>query len=274
MPLLIGTNLNEESLFVCPTSLRTMSVDTYDGLIYQAYSLAAANEVLWAYPVPYPGDPVFPYIDWYSDVHFKCPTRDLSNYFARDGAATYMYQFERAPAYLPAIVYGAYLPSWVPCLGVAHSFELAFLFNSYPLLPNVYTQGNLTDDEQSLSSAMRNAWASFVVSHTPSLPNQTWPLYDNATGNYVHLNLTISTGSSFRRSYCDLLDAVASDTPSPTTTSGTSTSGTSTSTSSTTSTRNTTSSSSSTRSTTSSSSPVIPSAVLVLLFASVLVFLH
>jgi len=51
---------------------------------------------------------------------------------------------------------------------------------------------------------MRNAWASFVSSGTPVLPDVKWPTYNTNDESYLIFDLKLSVGMKFRDPYCKL----------------------------------------------------------------------
>eukprot|EP01113_Clastostelium_recurvatum_P031110 TRINITY_DN3854_c0_g1_i4.p2 TRINITY_DN3854_c0_g1~~TRINITY_DN3854_c0_g1_i4.p2 ORF type:complete len:272 (-),score=51.44 TRINITY_DN3854_c0_g1_i4:1004-1702(-) len=189
VPLLAGTNLNEMALFYCGPYASINSTQYYDllgvllnkeigPLVYEVYP-----------PTSYP-TPIAALIDAISDYAFKCPTKGLLNAISSSKRApTWMYSMEHVPSF-----------ARTACYGVAHSYEIPFLF------PVGFIPGNLTAAEWTLSAAMRDSWVAFVTSHAPALPTYTklqWPQYGALNETYTTFNDQISLQTNFRESQCE-----------------------------------------------------------------------
>eukprot|EP00026_Physarum_polycephalum_P005172 Phypoly_transcript_05202.p1 GENE.Phypoly_transcript_05202~~Phypoly_transcript_05202.p1 ORF type:complete len:577 (+),score=83.62 Phypoly_transcript_05202:86-1816(+) len=272
VPLLIGTNLNESSLFLCPD---------YDNITsgQYAYVIAAtflgiAHDVLQEYPASSYQNPTAAYVDLASDYVFKCPTKALADVFSRNTSApVFMYSFNNQPSFFlnPNVTYQ--LEGSNPrCLGAAHSFELPYLFDLYENLPAGGLLLNAT--ELSLRTTMRNAWVSFVTHGVPTLPSLSWPLYNSASASFVNLNIgEISIESQFRVSHCAFWNpenSTSTSTTSFTTGSLTSTSGTGNSTTSTSSSTSTTTTNSTTATSSASRITLAWTGLLLVLFLALI----
>jgi para-nitrobenzyl esterase len=202
VPLFVGTNFNEFSLFICPVPLlNSLSEPAYEIAVKDTFGAANETDVLKLYPASSYANPTQAYIDASSDSAFKCSTKQLADYYSKNGSyPVYMYSLERAPAIFSNaattnILFGVTQPS---CLGVAHSFDIAYLYDLYEVAANE----NLAGVDLTFRNVMLNAWVSFIVNGVPSVPNVTWPQYNSAASPYVRLNLTVSTGTQFRENYC------------------------------------------------------------------------
>jgi carboxylesterase type B len=85
------------------------------------------------------------------------------------------------------------------CYGVAHSYELPFIFPGLTKDLN-YT---FTSQEANLSNFMRLSWANFATHLNPNGLNTDgpWPAYQ-PDGEYIILNFDISQGTNLRGKYC------------------------------------------------------------------------
>ena len=113
MPLLIGTNLNEESYFICPTE-GNLTASGYNDIVNESF--ADPQELLQVllftalfpnlpsqlYPLSSYSSPVQAYIDLSSDEVFKCPSKELADTFGQNPAKApvFMYSFNNQPSYL------------------------------------------------------------------------------------------------------------------------------------------------------------------------------
>jgi para-nitrobenzyl esterase len=186
VPLFQGSNLNETSLFMCPLYAEMTELEYYE-YIANNYGQAYFELATMYPPTEYP-TPVSALVALTSDHGFRCPMRTMFDVYPTT-MSSYMYQFSRTPAFITNSCYGA-----------AHSYELFFL----------YWLGNLTPEEQVLSENMRHAWVSFVQTGIPSFPSGIGPHFPkwDSTNSYTDFDLTLSTGTNFRRDYCDLWDKI------------------------------------------------------------------
>lgn len=76
VPLLIGTNLNEDSLFLCPT-YANITKDSYIKLVLQYFGTDIGNKLLQLYPVENYPLPVNALTDMFSDKIFICPSKQV-----------------------------------------------------------------------------------------------------------------------------------------------------------------------------------------------------
>jgi len=203
VPLFAGTNLNESSMFVCPDkSTNNLTAATYSALIHAEYQ-ANAEILLKTYPSSSYPTATAAYIDLESDKTFHCMTKLLADVYSRTPSTspTYVYSLTHAPDYfqsaaLTEITLGVKDPK---CLGVAHAFELCYLFGIFEGFGN-----HLTPQELNLRVTMRNAWVSFVANGEPKLPNLKWPQYTETNGNFVKLDLSLSVANHFRAPNCNV----------------------------------------------------------------------
>lgn len=159
--LLVGTNTEEERLFMVPNqAINYISEDILNGTV-AAYGLPVA-ETLAAYRANRPeattGD-VFEAIvtDWF----FRIPAIRLAEAHSKGSASNYMYEFSwRSP------LFGGHL-------GACHALEIGFVFDNLDKEGNTLLAGN--DAPQQLAEAMHKAWVSFATHGDPG-----WPQYNPA----------------------------------------------------------------------------------------------
>jgi len=190
--VLFGTNLNEDSLFLCPI-FQNINSTQYEEYILQYFGKSIGQIVLELYPVtnyPTPGQAA---VDAFTDFIWICPTRKAVDSISSFNVTTYMYSFQALPGY-----------SAGRCYGVAHSYELPFV---WPDLAN-YMHYQLRPIELQLSYFMRQSWANFARNQDPNQNDQFyWPQY-YPDGPYIILNYSIQMGNQLRQKYCSFWNSL------------------------------------------------------------------
>lgn len=170
VPVLIGTNHDESTLFVAEDELKGEAVTPAD---YRAMisatlgvSVQAAAAIAAQYPVGSYASPALALSAVDTDVTFACTAlaaeESLSKY-----VPTYAYEFndKNAPQ--------QYLPSAGFPFGAAHTVEVQYLFALTAPLP-----GSLTAGQQQLATDMRSYWTGIAKDGHPSRFWQTyWPRF-------------------------------------------------------------------------------------------------
>jgi para-nitrobenzyl esterase len=168
VPLLIGTNRTENSLFAGPTNEALFDLD------WDSLGEALVND--------FPGQDVTAIIDGYkrlqpdaspSDIYFEATTD--ANYLAG-----HRIQAERQVALGGAPVY-LYLFNWdTPVQGgkwrCPHSLEIGFVFDN---VANSESMSGIGEEQQKVADIMAETWLAFAKTGDPnndSIPN--WPAYD------------------------------------------------------------------------------------------------
>jgi len=186
VPLLLGTNMNEDSLWQCPWN-ENLTEQAYTYEVFAYYGEALGEQVLQLYPTSNYDSPVQALIDMQSDAIFICPTKQAADAISSFGIPVYRYSFN-------------HIPGWsTNCLRVAHSYELPFI---YPTL-NAFTHYNFTVPERELSKAMSDYWINFAVNLTPNTDSTFyWPLYNETVAENIILDLELSTQFQFKTAHC------------------------------------------------------------------------
>eukprot|EP01113_Clastostelium_recurvatum_P016207 TRINITY_DN1921_c0_g1_i3.p1 TRINITY_DN1921_c0_g1~~TRINITY_DN1921_c0_g1_i3.p1 ORF type:complete len:523 (-),score=100.54 TRINITY_DN1921_c0_g1_i3:106-1674(-) len=185
--VLAGTNLNEGSAWITPYCNATSALfqfiimTMYPDLYKQILPLYDLSD----YTSPYDAlDAVV------SDNIFKCITSDLLSALANvtsddPSFQYYLYSFEHPPSF-----------EHNACLGVAHSFEIFFLF------PLNYWYA-FTPAERNMSLYMRDMWVNFITEGDPSTKDIHWPQFNTKEYPYLIINdVIIPGGVMFREPYC------------------------------------------------------------------------
>jgi len=194
VPVVIGTNMNEFSYFICST-LADITADEYPAYIEYFLGANLVESVLQLYPVTNYPSPVNALSAALTDYKFFCSSKQAANAISRAGVPTYMYSFQHVPSF-----------SLGNCYGAAHSFELPFVFPtfiSYYELEYGGGQTSWTSAEEKLALFMQKSWATFAKEHKPGF---FWPRYF-PNGPYIILDTPFSYGFN-QQGHCDFWDQV------------------------------------------------------------------
>jgi len=191
VPILMGTNRNEDSLWQCPWN-ENLTASGYITLILEYFGEELGEAILQIYPSSIYDEPVQASIDVESDFLFVCPTRRAARAISGFGVPVYMYSFK-------------HIPGWsTDCLRVSHTYELPFLFPT--LVQRVY---NFTSDELELSSRMTQYWIHFAQDQSPYYPNGFgWPPYIVPEYDNLVLDIILSIQYQYKEVQCDFWDRV------------------------------------------------------------------
>ena len=184
VPVLLGTNRDEGTLFVMAAGLTTMTQAQYENLVKLTF-LIVGDAVLAQYPASAYGSPAAALADLIGDMVFVCGTRNTAHALASNGARTYLYQFTHVPTDLT-----------VPFLGCHHAAEVPFVFGT--------PATKWGTGEDALGSAMRGYWTRMATVGDPNGSGAvSWPTHDPTTDEHLTLDLTIASGSALKKARCD-----------------------------------------------------------------------
>ena len=163
IPVLIGTNQDESSLFMLGSS-EDSTAETQS----KAYGKSDLHEhYARVFPSFSPRDIA---VRMATDFSFKLPAIRLAELRAETGSETYVYQFNWA--------------SRIPGLGATHALEIPFVFNMLhaPGVTAFIGPGPLP---QSLAGHMHDIWIHFINGQAPK-----WPSYQRADRSVMHFDET------------------------------------------------------------------------------------
>ncbi|MCC6747028.1 MAG: carboxylesterase family protein [Deltaproteobacteria bacterium] len=192
VPLLLGTNRDEGTLFVLLGGLLATTAAQYPGLATTAFG-AKAPQVLAQYPLSSYASPAHAIADLLGDVGFVCPTRRTARAAVAGGvSSTYLYHFTQPPSF-----------ALVPFLAVFHTAELPFVFQ------NPGGAKPLTAEEQQLARSMLGYWTRFAATGDPNGGGApAWPAYAAGSDQHLELGPTIKVGSGLKQAACDFWDGL------------------------------------------------------------------
>lgn len=181
VPVLIGTNHDEFTLFAATQYLRNGRMLEYPAVLDDIYG-ADAGRVLAQYPVGRYQSPALAYSAAVTDSEFACPTATLASNLAR-GAKVYGYEFNDRDAPAPDL-----LRSVPFAVGASHSLELRYLFD-------VGGAPDLDAGQQKLSEQIIDYWSGFVATGEPA---PDWPALESDRGPWMSLQTPeVRTFTSF-----------------------------------------------------------------------------
>lgn len=201
IPLVFGNCKDENSYFICPTFPNGFNETQYEQgvtqIIQGLYPQDAGNItelvqlILQRFPSKNYENPEQAYIDVSNLLEWFCPMQRDMEIVASNGIKHNTFAFQ----YVLELI-----PGWSnPCLKVAHSFDLPFVF---PLLAQAFAPGyQFTDDELKLSEFMLTSWTWFTYFGSPG---DSWMPsgYPKNSWNYTVLDKQISTTGRFRLDDC------------------------------------------------------------------------
>lgn len=180
VPVLIGTNRDEFTMFVAVQYIQKHSLPPYRQMLIKTFGGGAAA-VANQYPLDrYDGHAGSAYAAAVTDSVFACPTDRLIARLTHN-TSVYAYEFNDRTAPAPDPLRRAPFP-----VGASHSLELRYLFNMGGAPP-------LNPDQRKLSEQMIRYWSQFVRAGDPNQPgDQEWPQVSvDATGGPL---LSLQTG--------------------------------------------------------------------------------
>jgi carboxylesterase type B len=178
VPILIGSNTNETSLFTCPIfngTANNTQVQAFFNILYNA-TIVAEIPTIYGSISAYNNSLTYLNIV-FSDSWAHCGSRRIASKFSTYGVPSYLY------------TYNHLIPTAPSCFGVAHAAELPMFFPS--LLPFLYPNYNFTALEQQLSTNMMLYWANFIHKSNPSYTGNpaNWDAYLTSADNDFVLDI-------------------------------------------------------------------------------------
>jgi para-nitrobenzyl esterase len=194
VPLLIGTNLNEGTIFVLPDpAVQKMSVDDYATALKSMYK-DNADAVLEKFPAADKSAVPATYAKMYTIMSYSAGSLHAADTTAANGSQVYMYRYSHIPD-TPLKSFGAF-----------HGSEIFYVFGNFKS-DNVSMPD--TAAERQLSQTIMTYWTNFAKTGNPNgqgLPQ--WPTWSAATGNYMELGDQPKAMSGLYQEYRDLIDKV------------------------------------------------------------------
>ncbi len=171
VPLIIGTNTNEDSTLAANTGMNVTQYNKYIQSRFGEY----APEVLQKYPATTRDEVQHQMGRIMTDVDFSAAAKFVAWSQSQLNPNTYLYRFTYV-----------ILPD--SSLGAFHGEELIFLFRPAAIVPD--------SAGARVSDTMMDSWVRFAKSGDPSGGNVTWPQYTREKGKYldIGINPVVKTG--------------------------------------------------------------------------------
>jgi para-nitrobenzyl esterase len=183
VPLIIGSNANENALFLITKTV--LSCSAYQTEVSTSYP-AHKDQILALYPCN-ALNPKQALIDLSTDMFFTCSARR---------AARAMTAGQSEPVRRYVFTYAN------STLGAYHTAEIPFVFGTYKgLLPN--------PTEDALSTAIQTYWMGLATGGDPNAGSAVaWPAYLTAQDNALELGTNIHAIDHIATARCDFWDSV------------------------------------------------------------------
>jgi len=194
VPLLIGTNADEGSIFLMPDpKVLKMSRQDYESYVKSLYP-RDYEAVLTLFPASDSQSVLQAMIKLRTIMNFSAGALHAADTAADCGSKVYMYQFSRVPN------------TMLKLAGAFHGLEIFYLFGNLRA-DRVAIPDDRTD--LALSKTMMQYWTNFAKTSDPNgtqLPQ--WPVYEAGGGKYIILDEPLTTSSGLYSAYYDLIKKV------------------------------------------------------------------
>lgn len=194
-PLILGSNRDEGTLFHSVF----FAAEVEDEIAYRAalerrFGLANVDAIIARYPVASFPSANRALAEVTGDAFFACPARRTARGAAAVGGPVYFYSFERSLE-----------QPFLANLGVFHSSEIPFLFQSDPKFPLGRVGGG-----QAVADTLQGYWTRFAHTLDPNAGSDAvaWPTYDTAGDRHLAIDLTTVEGTGLRQAACDFWDGL------------------------------------------------------------------
>jgi len=186
VPLMIGTNANEGSIFL--PQLPNLTVNTYRMMVKAMFG-EDAGAVLALFPAERDED-ARPAMERLTTVFaFIADARAIARMKSKGLGKAYLYHFTRVSPI--ARNRG---------IGAAHAMEIPYVFDNLPRF--------MGPEDKQLADKMSACWVRFAKTGDPNGPGlPTWPSYD-ATDRYLEFGDAIAVKSGLYKEACDLYDRI------------------------------------------------------------------
>lgn len=169
VPVLLGSNRNEFTMFAALTYLRTgAELTAAEYPVRLARTVGAAADTVRAHypPERFGGSVSLAFSAAVGDHVFSCPAEQMATALAAHAPAVYAYEFDDPHAPAPENLTRAPFP-----LGATHALEVRYLFAVGGAPP-------FTAVQQRLSDHMIDYWSAFATTGAPTVAGQPdWPTY-------------------------------------------------------------------------------------------------
>jgi len=198
VPFVLGTNKNEEAVFVEEFEPEPIPAGTYENIIHSSYP-TYADQILSLYP-SHNGDNRDIYALTLTHSEWTCPGRRILRYVNKyQTEPVFVYDFEHQPSF-------EIWPEETICdTNVCHASELPFVFGPIPNSPPY------TEDEYQLMIETMTYWGAFARGDISSSSPLPWPAYTINGNISMVLDIPVYTSQNHLKKYCDLWDQISGE---------------------------------------------------------------
>ncbi len=192
-PLIVGTVHDEGTLFHSVFFAKEVADETeYRAALERRFGTANVDAIIARYPVASFATANRALAEVTGDAFFACPARRTARGAAAAGAPVYYYSFDHALE-----------QPFLADLGVFHSSEIPFLFESDPRFPL-----GRVGSAQDVADTIQGYWVRFAETMDPNGDGATsWPTYDG--DSHLSIDTTSVAGTGLRAAACDFWDTLA-----------------------------------------------------------------
>ncbi|KAH3732160.1 carboxylesterase family protein [Pelomyxa schiedti] len=196
VPVLLGTNRDEGTLFIYGQVTSTLTAAAYTLIVQQYYfpgNTDLSTRALELYPPLTDQDNRIQLSELQGDSFFKCPTRTIARTFYSTQTNTFAYWFTQVPPCSVAL----------PEYGVWHACDLIYVFDNPAKFMCTFA-----DSDRQLSQRIQSSWGTFAKTSQPDTLS-IWPPF-SSSDVYAILNSTGGTCENLAEERCDFWDEVQS----------------------------------------------------------------
>jgi len=202
VPTILGTNTNEEALFVSYFIPTQLSASDYEALV-KAQFPKTYQQILELYPSQENYDNRITYGLLLTHETWSCPGAQIIlsvNKYNPSESGGYVYYFEHVPSF----------PSWIEPIcreTVCHAEELSFVWDTVEFISHGLF--NMTPEEKELTKTMQTYWGHFSATGTPAAAGQIgWPRFVLTSNTSMVLDTPTNYASpGHLQKYCNFWDS-------------------------------------------------------------------
>jgi len=188
VPLLVGTNADEGTLFA-----QDMSLQEYHGYLVEAYG-DYADEVFALFPAQSDAEVKGALQRLITELGFASSARFAAESMRNVGSKAYLYRFTKKPT-----------DPMAASLGTFHGMEIMYVFGTNADLFRI----DQSEEDLALSRTMMDYWTNFARTGDPNGQGLVeWPPYERDTDINLELGDQIITNTGLYKEACDLADSM------------------------------------------------------------------
>jgi para-nitrobenzyl esterase len=198
-PFLLGTNLNEGTLFVSGLDHDANETE-YETYALKNFGPVYGPRVLEKYPAANYPSPWWAATEVITDSFMACPARATARAVSKKNQLVFLYQFTHAIDEVK---------TFDKYLGVFHASELIFIYalrDGFVFLPDhIPIPIVLGPGETDLSKVFTDSWMNYGAGLQP---NSIWPLYNSTSDMSIDMDLKQTVVTGLKKDVCDFWDTI------------------------------------------------------------------